>query len=63
MLGVRPRFTTLKMGEDFLQIFSESTDRIERSMRQVVLIAQDSKVHMRWTPGADTHPEQYFQAQ
>ena len=55
--------TTLKMGEEFLQIFSESTDRIERSMRQVVLVAQDSKMHMRWTPGAYAHPEQYFQAQ
>ena len=55
--------TTLKMGEEFLQIFSESTDRIERSMRQVVLVAQDSKVRMRWTPGAYAHPEQYFQAQ
>ena len=55
--------TTLKMGEEFLQIFSESTDRIERSTRQVVLVAQDSKVHMRWTPGAYAHPEQYFQAQ
>jgi hypothetical protein len=55
--------TTLKMGEEFLQIFSESTDRIERSMHQVVLVAQDAQVHMRWTPGAYAHPEQYFQAQ
>lgn len=55
--------TTPKMGEEFLQIFSECTDRIERSMRQVVLVAQDSKVHMRRTPGAYAHPEQYFQAQ
>jgi hypothetical protein len=55
--------TTLKMGEQFLQIFSESTDRIERSLRQVVLVSQDSKVHMSWTPGAYAHPEQYFQEQ
>jgi hypothetical protein len=55
--------TTLKMGEEFMQIFSESTDRIERSLRKVQLAAQDAKVHMRWTPGAIAHPEQYFQAQ
>jgi hypothetical protein len=55
--------TTLKMGEEFMQIFSESTDRIERSMRKVQLVAQDAKVRMRWTPGAIAHPEQYFQAQ
>src|SRR3569832_172336 len=55
--------TTLKMGEEFMQIFSESTDRIERSLRKVQLVAQDAKVHMRWTPGAIAHPEQYFQAQ
>jgi hypothetical protein len=55
--------TTLKMGEEFMQIFSESTDRIERSMRKVQLVSQDGKVHMRWTPGAIAHPEQYFQAQ
>jgi hypothetical protein len=55
--------TTLKMGEEFMQIFSESTDRIERSMRKVQLVAQDASVHMRWTPGAIAHPEQYFQAQ
>jgi hypothetical protein len=52
-----------EMGEEFMQIFSESTDRIERSMRKVQLVAQDAKVHMRWTPGAVAHPEQYFQAQ
>ena len=55
--------TTLKMGEEFMQIVSESTDRIERSLRKVQLVAQDAKVHMRWTPGAIAHPEQYFQAQ
>jgi hypothetical protein len=55
--------TTLKMGEELMQIFSESTDRIERSMRQVVLVAQDSSVRMRWTPGAIAHPEEYFKAQ
>jgi hypothetical protein len=55
--------TTLKMGEEFMQIFSESTDRIERSMRKVQLVSQDAKVHMRWTPDAVLHPEKYFQAQ
>ncbi len=33
-----------------MQIFSESTDRIQRSMRKVQLVAQGAKVHMRWTP-------------
>jgi len=46
-----------------MQIFSESTDRIERSMRKVQLVSQDAKVHMRWTPDAVLHPEKYFQAQ
>ena len=55
--------TTLKMGEQFMQFFTESTDRIERSMRQVRLVEQDAKMHMRWTPGAIDHPEKYFQAQ
>jgi hypothetical protein len=54
--------TTLKMGEEFMEIFSESTDRIERSMRKVQLVAQDAKVHIRWTPGAIAHREQYFRA-
>jgi len=55
--------TTLKMGEEFMQIFSEQTDRIERSMRKVQLVEQTAKTHMRWTPGAIDHPEQYFQTQ
>jgi hypothetical protein len=53
--------STLKMGEEFMQIFSDSTDRVERSLRRVQLVEQDAKTHMKWTPGAIVHPEQYFQ--
>ena len=55
--------TTLKMGEEFMQIFTDSTDRLERSLRKVQLVEQDAKSRMRWTPGAISHPEQYFEEQ
>ena len=55
--------TVLKMGEEFMQIYSDSTDRLQRSLRKVELVEQDARTHMRWTPGAISHPEQYFQSQ
>ncbi len=55
--------TVLKMGEEFMQIYTDSTDRLERSLRRVELVEQDARVRMRWTPGAVSHPERYFQSQ
>jgi hypothetical protein len=55
--------STLKMGEEFMQLYSDSTERLERSLRKVQLVNADAQVRMRWTPGAIVHPERYFQAQ
>jgi len=55
--------TVLKMGEEFMQIYSDSTERLERSLRRVKVADVDAQVRMRWTPGAILHPEQYFQSQ
>jgi hypothetical protein len=43
--------------------YNYDISRLERSLRKVQLVEEDAKVHMRWTPGAISHPEQYFQAQ
>lgn len=50
----------LKMGEEFMQIFTTSTDRIERSLRKIRLVKSEAVQRMRWTPGAITEPEKYF---
>jgi len=55
--------TVLKMGEEFMQIYSNSTERLGRSLRSVKVADVDAQVRMRWTPGAILHPEQYFQSQ
>jgi hypothetical protein len=54
--------TLLKMGEEFMHISTTSSDRLERSMREVKLVASDSKVRMRWVPKALLNPEKYFQS-
>ena len=55
--------TVLKMGEEFMQIFAQSTDRLDRSWRKVELTESDEQVRMRWTPGAVVDPEKYFRSQ
>jgi hypothetical protein len=55
--------STLKMGESFMQFFTTSTEKLERSMRNVELVKADVKTRVQWKPGALVEPEKYFQSQ
>jgi hypothetical protein len=55
--------SVLKMGEAFMQFTTTSTERLERSMREVQLARADVKTRVAWTPGALLNPEKYFRAQ
>jgi len=55
--------TLLKMGEEFMQIATESTEVLRRSLRKVKLVQAETTQRVRANPEVVANPEKYLKPQ